>query len=200
MTGSVEPTDVERLMPDDAERVLATAFADGADWALRAAYERYGGLIYRIARRNLSVPAEAEEITQATFVSAWQGRTTYDASRGTLCGWLVGIARRRVIDQLRAMEREQRTMEAVARVTEPPRQTDRTEHADQVIDRLIVADALARLPDTQRRVLELAFYDDLTHQQIVGVTGLPLGTVKSHVRRGLAELRRRWEVDGVQPA
>lgn len=200
MNPYLEPADIQRLMSHDAERVLATAFADGADWALRAAYEQYGGLIYRIARRNLSVPAEAEEITQNTFVSAWQGRATYDARRGTLCGWLVGIARRRVIDRLRAMERERRTVEAVARVTEPPRQADATEHADQVIDRLVVADALARLPDTQRRVLELAFYDDLTHQQIVGVTGLPLGTVKSHVRRGLAELRRRWEVEGVQPA
>jgi RNA polymerase sigma-70 factor (ECF subfamily) len=200
MTGSLEPTDVEQLVPDDAERVLAGAFADGADWALRAAYERYGGLIYRVARRNLAVPAEAEEITQATFVSAWQGRATYDARRGTLGGWLIGIARRRVIDRLRALERERRTVEAVARVAEPARPGDPAEHADQVIDRLIVADALARLPDTQRRVLQLAFYDDLSHQQIAGVTGLPLGTVKSHVRRGLAQLRRSWEVNGVQPA
>ncbi|HST48510.1 MAG TPA: sigma-70 family RNA polymerase sigma factor [Jatrophihabitans sp.] len=197
---NVEPADVEQLMSDDAERVLATAFADGADWALRAAYERYGGLIYRIARRSLSVPAEAEEVTQATFVSAWQGRTTYDARRGSLGGWLVGIVRRQVVDRLRVLEREQRTVEAVTRVAEPPWQADPGEHADLVIDRLIVADALARLPDTQRRVLELAFYDDLTHQQIAGMTGLPLGTVKSHVRRGLAQLRRNWEVNGVQPA
>lgn len=200
MTESLEPTDVEQLIPDDAEQVLTNAFTDGADWALRAAYDRYGALIYRIARRNLSVPAEAEEVTQTTFVSAWQGRRTYDPRRGTLGGWLVGIARRCVIDRLRVMEREQRTTEAAARVTGPPPHGDIAEHADQVIDRLIIADALARLPATQRRVLHLAFYDDLTHQQIASVTALPLGTVKSHVRRGLAQLRRRWEVDGVQPA
>jgi RNA polymerase sigma-70 factor (ECF subfamily) len=200
VTGSLEPTDVEQIVTDDAERALASAFADGAEWALRAAYDRYGSLIYRVARRNLYTPAEAEEATQATFVSAWQGRGTYDPRRGSLCGWLVGIARRRVLDRLRGMEREQRTVRAAARITDPQPRGDLDEHVDQVIDRLIVADALARLPDAQRRVLELAFYDDLTHQQIAGVTGLPLGTVKSHVRRGLAQLRRRWEVDGVQPA
>ncbi len=200
MSWSLEPTDVEQPLSDDTELVLAAAFAEGADWALRAAYERYGGLIYRIAYRSLSAPAEAEDIAQATFVSAWRGRSTYDPGRGSFAGWLVGIARRRVIDRLRALEREQRAVEAVALVAALPRQGGLAEHADQVIDRLVIADALARLPDTQRRVLELAFYDDLTNQQIAGVTGLPLGTVKSHVRRGLAQLRRRWEVDGVQSA
>jgi RNA polymerase sigma factor (sigma-70 family) len=72
--------------------------------------------------------------------------------------------------------------------------------SDHVIERLIVADALAGLSDEQRQVLALAFYDDLTHPQIADVTGLPLGTVKSHLRRGMATLRQRWEVDRATPA
>jgi RNA polymerase sigma-70 factor, ECF subfamily len=185
-------------VPDDTEVVLAAAFADGAEWALRAAYDRYAGLVHTVARTCLGVPSDAEDVTQAVFVSAWQGRTTYDPDRGTLAGWLVGITRRRVIDKLRVLDRERRAREAAAGVADPAGAPRLYDAPDQVVDRIVVADGLARLPDNQRRVLELAFFDDLTHQQIANMTGLPLGTVKSHVRRGLEQLRRRWEVDGVR--
>lgn len=177
---------------DEQRRRLAEAFAGGERWALRSAYEQHGPLVYRLALRTVGEAADADDVTQATFVSAWRGRDTFDPARGSLPGWLVGIARRRSIDLLRARAREQRDLSGLAG-------SDDIVHdpADRTVDALIVADGLAELPQVQRRVLELAFYDDLTHPQIAAATGLPLGTVKSHIRRGMSRLRDRLEAAGV---
>jgi RNA polymerase sigma factor (sigma-70 family) len=177
----------------DAEHELAAAFPHGGDHVLRAAYDRYGALVYRIALASLPSAADAEEVTQATFVSAWQGRHTFDPAVGSLAGWLVGIVRRRAIDRLRTVQREQMSVRAVEQTLGDDVAVGGPE---RVVDRIVVADELGRLPDNQRRVLELAFFDDLTHSQIAALTGMPIGTVKSNLRRGLIQLRRRWEVDG----
>ncbi|NES28630.1 sigma-70 family RNA polymerase sigma factor [Micromonospora terminaliae] len=175
---------------------LAARFRAGDEAALRQAYDRYGRAVLHLATTTLVNRSDAEDVTQATFVAAWLGRETFDPAKGSLVGWLLGIGRRKVVDRLRAAARETRVVETVRQLPEPvPTGPD----PDTVVDRLVVADELARLPDDQRRMLELAFYDDLTHQQIATVTGVPLGTVKSHIRRGMQSLRRRWEVDGAAP-
>ncbi|MFB9234182.1 RNA polymerase sigma factor [Plantactinospora siamensis] len=176
--------------PDDD---LPRRFLAGEESALRELYDRYGRAVLHLATSSLANRADAEDVTQATFVAAWLARESFDATRGSLLGWLLGIGRRKVIDRLRAASREDRIVNAVGRLPEPAATGG---DPDRVVDRLVVADELATLPDEQRRMLELAFYDDLTHQQIAAVTGVPLGTVKSHIRRGMASLRRRWEVDG----
>ncbi len=170
---------------------LAARLRDGDEKALRAAYDRYGAAVLYLAQRLLGNRADAEDVTQLTFVAAWTGRDTFDPQRGTMLGWLLGIARRKTVDQMRSAARGDRVTESV-RAQLPP---DQRETPERIVDRLVVADELGRLPDEQRRTLELAFFDDLTHPQIAAVTGLPLGTVKSHIRRGMANLRRRWEVD-----
>ncbi|GAA2513835.1 RNA polymerase sigma factor [Winogradskya humida] len=172
---------------------LAGQLRGGDEKALRAAYDLYGAAVLYLAQRLLGNRADAEDVTQLTFVAAWTGRDTFDPARGSLLGWLLGIARRKAVDRLRSAARSDRIAETILAqlpLAEPP------ETPDRIVDRLIVADELGRLPEDQRRTLELAFFDDLTHPQIAAVTGLPLGTVKSHIRRGMANLRRRWEVDG----
>ncbi|GAB2583521.1 RNA polymerase sigma factor [Paractinoplanes abujensis] len=172
---------------------LAERLRAGDEKALRVAYERHGSAVLYLAQRMVGNRADAEDITQMTFVAAWSGRDGFDPQRGTMLAWLLGIARRKAVDRLRSAARDQRTTETVqAQQTAPPAE----ETPERIVDRLVVADELGRLPEEQRRTLELAFFDDLTHPQIATVTGLPLGTVKSHIRRGMANLRRRWEVDG----
>lgn len=175
---------------------LAAAFPGGGADVLRQVYDRYSGLVFRIALRALPTPGDAEEATQATFVSAWHARSTYRPERAPLSAWLGSIARRRAIDRLRVLNRERLAAEAAAMDAQREHTVASDDVAGRVIDRIVVADELALLPEPQRRVLQLAFFDDLTHTQIAGVTGLPLGTVKSHLRRGLLQLRHRWEVDG----
>jgi RNA polymerase sigma factor (sigma-70 family) len=178
------------MISDDelAERLRA-----GDEKALRTAYERHGSAVLYLAQRLLGNRADAEDVTQLTFVAAWSGRDSFDPQRGTILGWLLGIARRKAIDRIRSAARDDRVAQTVRAQVAPAEQPELPE---RILDRLVVADELGRLPAEQRRTLELAFFDDLTHPQIAAVTGLPLGTVKSHIRRGLANLRRRWEVDG----
>jgi RNA polymerase sigma-70 factor (ECF subfamily) len=127
-------------------------------------------------------------------VSAWRSRDSFDRARGTLGGWLVTITRNKVADALRQRQKQSRVLLQVAggatvRAPETP--------SDQVVDRIVLADELAQLPESQRLTMVLAFYSDLTHEQIAQVLGLPLGTVKSHIRRGLQRMRSRLEASGV---
>ena len=177
------------------ETALATAFVAGDERALRAAYDRWGGLVHAFCVRSLASRADAEEATAQVFVNAWRGRSGFDPSRGSLAGWLLGIARRVVADIWSAAARERQLREAL----EQTRSEQEDTTPDQLVDRLLVADAMAQLRPEQRQAVGLAFYDGLTHQQVASTMGLPLGTTKTHIRRGLAVLRRRLEVDGAAP-
>ena len=177
------------------EAELARRFRDGDPAALRAAYDRHGRVVFALALRALGAHHDAEDLTQQVFIRAWRARTTLDTARGALGGWLVGITRRQIADRLTERARERQLVERVALAGPGPAAA----LSERVIDAIIVADEMSTLPPQQRTVLRLAFFDDLTHQQIAARTGLPLGTVKSHLRRGLERLRRRWEVDGATP-
>jgi RNA polymerase sigma-70 factor (ECF subfamily) len=181
--------------PDDAE--VGRRFAAGDEQALAWAYERWGGLVHGLAVRAVGA-VDAEDVTQQVFISAWQSRSRFRPEAGVLPAWLVGITRHKIAD---ALARRPRTAEVV---TDPVAVAAGAEQVtgapstgeDDVAARLVLADELARIGQPQRRIVELAFFDDLTHQQIAERMGLPLGTVKSHIRRTLGRLRARLEVDG----
>ncbi len=179
-------------MRDAADLAITESFVRGDADAMRAVYDRWGSLVYTTCRRSLGNEHDAADVTQAVFVSAWQGRSGFDSARGSLPGWLLGITRRRIADHWQATNRAPMPGGEAA---------DFADHAvdensiDGVIDRVLLRDELERLGDPAGRIVELSFFDQLTHVQIASVLDLPLGTVKSHLRRSLERLRTRLEVD-----
>ncbi|MBM7172106.1 sigma-70 family RNA polymerase sigma factor [Streptomyces sp. G44] len=173
-------------VPDRGE-ALAAGLARGDEACLAAVYRQWGPRVQALARRALGDSREAEDVAQQVFLAAWRGRAAYRPELGSPTAWLTGIARRKIADALAARSRRVALVAgAEARyASERPHR----EEADVVLDRVLVAAELARLPVPQRTVLCLAFYEDLTQSQIAERTGWPLGTVKSHARRGLRRLR-----------
>src|SRR3954469_22345020 len=144
----VDRPDVTPVEPEEdrvsADQELADRFRAGDQAALRGVFDRYGNAVFHVAVSTLGSSADADDVAQATFVAAWLGRETFDPERGSLLGWLLGIARRKVVDRLRALAREQRAVESAHLLPEPPPPEGTP---DRVVDRLVIADELARLPD-----------------------------------------------------
>ena len=179
----------EQAVDDDTH--LAERFAAGDETAVKAMYDRWSRIVYTLAVRSLGDTTEAEDVTQRTFVSAWTSRSSYRMDGAPLGAWLITIARRRIADAHEARARAARLEEALKAVVPD----EVAEH--DVSDAMLVADEVAQLEPDARAVLALAFYEDLTHQQISDRLGMPLGTVKSHIRRSLTRLRTRLEAHHV---
>ncbi len=167
---------------------LAAALAGGDQVALAEMYRRWSPLVFGICLRALGERADAEDVTQQVFVSAWSGRRSLDPSRAALPGWLVGITRHRVADELARRYRRRDLGLALAAHADngSPRSAA---HLDHIVDGVVLADEVARLGEPRRTILRLAYVEDQTHEQIAARLDLPLGTVKSHIRRSLVALR-----------
>lgn len=177
-------------MPSEDDAVAPGALLhnlrEGDHDALAELYRQHAALVYTVAVRLVGDHHEAEEITQRVFVGAWRSRGTIDPDRGSAAAWLMGITRNTIADSRSERARTIRGLRAVSESASdaPPDGLDAG-----LADRLLLAHALAQLGEPRATVLRLAFNDDLTHAQIAGRLGLPLGTVKSHVRRGLLQMR-----------
>ncbi|MFE3164846.1 sigma-70 family RNA polymerase sigma factor [Streptomyces sp. NPDC059224] len=166
---------------------LARGLVAGDEDCLAAAYHRWSALVHTLAWRSLGDAREAEDVTQLVFLGVWRGRRGFRPERGTFGGWITGITRRKIADALAARTRRLAVIASAGSslaLADPA-----ARQPDAALDRFVVLDELAKLPAPQQRVLRLAFYEDLTHTQIAERTGWPLGTVKSHARRGLHRLR-----------
>lgn len=179
-----------RTVPDRAAETrerseLEESFSDGGDAAVRTVYDRYGSMVYTFCRRTVGHD-DATEVAQDVFVAAWRAQRSYDPNRGGLGGWLMAIARNKAIDHLRRQGRQP----LIDSGDNPELSGIRTDDVEMIANRMLLAEALGELAPRARQVVELAFLHDLTHEQIAAKTHLPLGTVKSDVRRSLPVLQR----------
>ncbi|QCX29037.1 sigma-70 family RNA polymerase sigma factor [Nocardioides jishulii] len=177
---------------------LAVGLRDGDRDCLEEVFRRWSSLVHTVAVRALGAHHEAEDVTQQVFISAWRSRHTLNPSDHALPAWLIGIARHRISDRLAERARDaQKVASVVAREASSGVQEQGEPAASDamggVVDRLVLAQQVDELGEPRRTILRLAFHEDLTHEQISTRTGLPLGTVKSHLRRGLVHLRRTLE-------
>ena len=169
---------------------LIARIASGDRDAFSRFYDLAAPLAFGLIRRVLRDPEAAAEVLQDVFWQVWQEAPHYDPQRGSPEAWLVMRAKTRAIDRLRSMRRRDRTFvapvdESVARRSDGPA----GDPAVMAEDRGLVQAALAQLPEAQRRVIELAFFEGLTQSEIATKLGEPLGTVKTRARLGLDRLR-----------
>jgi RNA polymerase sigma-70 factor (ECF subfamily) len=179
--------------PDQA---LVAALAGGDAAALRVLYDRYGGMVFTLSTRLLfGDRGAAEEVVQDVFVRCWSRAETYRPERGSVPGWLLGMTRNRVIDVLRRRRSQLINGAPFLSIDGLDGRLDSMDstatHAAQEIVDWGINDAVASLPPEQRMVVVLTLYGEFTHRQIAEELGLPLGTVKSRVRRGMERLRQR---------
>ncbi|MFD8205951.1 RNA polymerase sigma factor [Streptomyces sp. NPDC059695] len=177
----------EELHASEAE--LARRFAGGDPAALAALYKQHSRLVFSLARRALGNTQDAEDVTQLVFLTAWRCRAGYRPERGGPGGWFVGIARHVILDAHSACRRRIDLEHALTGQQQVVRDPSKSE-CDQTLDRVLVLQKLGLLSPVQRRLVGMTFYGDMTQAQISKETGLPLGTVKSHIRRALHALRR----------
>jgi RNA polymerase sigma-70 factor (ECF subfamily) len=167
----------------------------GESDALAELYDRFAPLLLAVARRILGGAGDAEEVLQEAFLQAWNQAERYDPGRSSVSTWLVLIARSRALDRLRG--RGARDRAAAAAAAEPTADTSSSldEHVLHRERRRRVKEALAAIPEEQRRVLELAFYEGLSQSEIATRTGTPLGTVKTRALLGMKKLRQALRGD-----
>jgi RNA polymerase sigma-70 factor (ECF subfamily) len=151
-------------------------------------FDRYSRIVYSVALRVLRDPAAAEDVLQEIFMQVWRNPESFTSARGSLAGWLAVVARNRSIDTLR----RRRPTDSVDDVVLASSSNIAVEvERNSLMER--ARSVIATLPGEQRKTLEMAFFDGLTHSEIAEMTGDPLGTVKTRIRSALLTLRKAFQ-------
>jgi RNA polymerase sigma-70 factor (ECF subfamily) len=186
-----------RSIHEDGEKARSTSMSGTTDellmerirsndqMAMAEVFDRYGGLVYSVALRVLKEPAQAEDVMQEIFFQLWKGAGSYAEGRGSLGAWLAVVARNRAIDSLR----RRRPSDSVDDVVLPAK-TDLSSETERNLMIEKVREVMKGLPPEQQRLVELAFFEGMSHTEIAAQTGDALGTVKTRIRTALMSLRK----------
>jgi RNA polymerase sigma-70 factor (ECF subfamily) len=179
-TGETRPT------PED-DAGLLTRVQDGDERAMEVLFDRYSKIVHSVSLRVLRDTVSAEDVMQEIFMRIWRNPNNFVAIaiKGSLGGWLAVVARNRSIDMLR----RKRPSEQVEEMNLASA-CDLSDDTERLILTELSRAAVLRLPVDERKTLEMAFFDGLTHSEIAEMTGDPVGTVKTRIRSGLSTLRQ----------
>jgi RNA polymerase sigma-70 factor (ECF subfamily) len=159
----------------------------GDESAMASLFDRYSKIVYSVALRVLRDPASAEDVLQEVFMQIWRNPNGFIATRGSLGGWLAVVARNRSIDALRRKRPSEQVDDmALASNYNLADEAERNSLMEKA------RGVIRLLPMEQRKTLEMAFFDGLTHAEIAEMTGDPLGTVKTRIRSALLSLRKAF--------
>jgi RNA polymerase sigma-70 factor (ECF subfamily) len=167
--------------------------ARGDQKAVRQCIDEFGGLVWAIARRMTRSRADAEDAVQDIFIDVWRSAARYDASQGSEKVFVTTIARRRLIDRIR--RGRMNAMMDGEEALEDLRFAEKGNEGEILAEAERAAQVVARLRPDQRKVLRMGLLEGLTHSEIATATGMPLGTVKTQMRRGLIQVRQWMKID-----
>ena len=179
--------DMPQPAVEDDASILALV-QSGDERAMALLFDRYSRLVYSVALRVLRDPTSAEDVLQEVFMQIWRNPDSFTAARGSLGGWLAVVARNRSIDALRR-KRPSTNIDDIP-IASSYNLADETER-NSLMER--ARGVILQLPREQRKTLEMAFFDGLTHSEIAEMTGDPLGTVKTRIRSALLTLRKAFQ-------
>jgi RNA polymerase sigma-70 factor (ECF subfamily) len=179
-----EPVDQHAIARADEESLLNSIRSRRPE-AMAEIYDRFSSVVYSVSLRILREPSAAEDVLQEVFMHLWRNPDTYVSQRGSLCAWLAVVARNRSIDVIRRRRPEDSTEDVI--LASGINYSDLAER-ECMMEK--VRKAMVALPDEQRRMVELAFFEGQTHTEIAEATGDPLGTVKTRIRSALLSLRK----------
>lgn len=190
---------MKRTRPEGEEAIARLCSGDNS--ALETLFDCYASVVFALLLRMMRDPTVAEDLVQETFLRVWQQASTYSREKGRVSSWVLGIAHHLAVDELRRIARSNEVCDGPEDLgtlfSIPDGKAQTQEAATEDFRREAIAAELAKLPSSQRMVIELAYFDGLTQIEIAKLTGMPLGTIKTRARLGLLRLRSNLRAQGL---